>query len=398
MKKILDIALLKVRITLKDRGALIMMLLAPLAFVFIFTQGFASSKDGDVKYPITIVNQDNQYYGNKFEELIKKDSTFQIYDKDYEAAKSSVKDGKSVLGIVIPKGFSDKVASEKDVTLETLKLQEDGNTTVLSTIVENYLQQVKMGAAASNSALEALRASNKLASSNTEAIKSTIQTSYFDSIKLSGTGYKSSAVKSDKDNSQLLSTTALGLLIMFIMFFVTRGANSIMEEKETGTWSRISSTPTKGYSIMGGFILGNFILGWIQVALLMLISKNFFNISWGNSLPALILLFSCFIAAVVGFGIALTSFVKNKTQLSSLSTIIVMPTSLIAGCMWPRDIMPDIMIKISNFVPQTWALSGMKDLLARSAGIDTVVMPSLILLLFTLFFFTIGIIGTARKN
>jgi hypothetical protein len=38
-----------------------------------------------------------------------------------------------------------------------------------------------------------------------------------------------------------------------------------------------------------------------------------------------------------------------------------MPTCLIAGCMWPREFMPDFMLKLSNFVPQTWILKGLSN-------------------------------------
>ncbi|MDT8718909.1 ABC transporter permease [Clostridium sp. 19966] len=398
MKKILDIALLKIKLTLKDKSAMAMMLVAPLIFVLIFTQGFASNDSKDVRYPLSIVNNDNGNYSNKLIELLKEDGTFNIYIKNYDDAKTSVKEGKSAFAIVIPKNFSEDIAVEKNPSVETLKLQEDGNTTVLNTIVKNYLLQIRMGSAASNSAVNALKSAGKLTDGKSSDTKTSIEASYFDSIKASSAGYVSSKVTSTKDNSEALSITAIGLLIMFIMFFVTRGANSLMEEKDIGTWSRILSTPTKKYNIIGGFILGNFILGWIQVGLLIIISKNFFNVSWGNSVIALIILFSAFILAVVAFGISLTSFVKNKSQLSTLSTIIVMPTSLLAGCMWPRDIMPDIMIKISSFVPQTWALVGMKDLISRGASLNSVIMPSIMLILFTLFFFIVAVTALNFKK
>lgn len=398
MKKILDIALLKIKLTLKDKSAMAMMLVAPLIFVLIFTQGFVSNDSKDVRYPLSIVNNDNGNYSNKLIELLKEDGTFNIYIKNYDDAKTSVKEGKSAFAIVIPKNFSEDIAVEKNPSVETLKLQEDGNTTVLNTIVKNYLLQIRMGSAASNSAVNALKSAGKLTDGKSSDTKTSIEASYFDSIKASGAGYVSSKVTSTKDNSEALSITAIGLLIMFIMFFVTRGANSLMEEKDIGTWSRILSTPTKKYNIIGGFILGNFILGWIQVGLLIIISKNFFNVSWGNSVIALIILFSTFILAVVAFGISLTSFVKNKSQLSTLSTIIVMPTSLLAGCMWPRDIMPDIMIKISSFVPQTWALVGMKDLISRGASLNSVIIPSIMLILFTLFFFIVAVTALNFKK
>jgi ABC-2 type transport system permease protein len=115
------------------------------------------------------------------------------------------------------------------------------------------------------------------------------------------------------------------------------------------------------------------------------------KISWGISAIGLILLFSCFLLSIIGLGTCLASFVKSKKQLASITNIIVMPTSLIAGCMWPRDIMPDFMIKISNFIPQTWVLKGMTDLITRNSGVNAILIPSAVLLLFASVFFIVGI-------
>jgi ABC-2 type transport system permease protein len=134
-----------------------------------------------------------------------------------------------------------------------------------------------------------------------------------------------------------------------------------------------------------------FILGWIQVGFLIIISRYLFNINWGNSPLGLVLLFSSFLLSIIGLGAALSSFVKSKSQLSNLSSIIIMPTCLLAGCMWPREFMPDIMLKISNFVPQTWVLKGMTDLVTRGSDITAIFVPSTILMVFASIFFIVGL-------
>jgi ABC-type multidrug transport system permease subunit len=53
--------------------------------------------------------------------------------------------------------------------------------------------------------------------------------------------------------------------------------------------------------------------------------------------------------------------------------------------------MPDIMLKISNFVLQTWIIKGMTDLVARGSDINAAYAPSLILLIFASLFFITGV-------
>lgn len=178
---------------------------------------------------------------------------------------------------------------------------------------------------------------------------------------------------------------------MFIMFFVSLGAGSILEEKEFGTWTRTESTPTRNRTMLCGYVFGNFIIGWLQVGILILFSKYVFNLNWGSSPLGIILLFSSFLLAAIALGTALSSFVKTKKQLTTLVPIVVIPTCLLAGCMWPRDIMSDAMLKASNFVPQTWVIKGSTDLITRNSTVSAIYTPSLILLAFAVVFFILGV-------
>jgi ABC-2 type transport system permease protein len=182
------------------------------------------------------------------------------------------------------------------------------------------------------------------------------------------------------------------------MFFITGAAGAMLEEKETGTWNRLVACPVRNYSIIGGFTFGSLIQGWIQVGLLVIFSRFVFNINWGNSILGICLLFTCFLLAVIGLGIALSSFVKTKAQLSILSPLVVMPTCLIAGCMWPREVMPDFMQSISNFMPQTWLIKGMTDLVARGSEISAVFIPCAVLMVFAVVFFITGLTILGYRN
>ncbi|MDP4091163.1 MAG: ABC transporter permease [Bacillota bacterium] len=402
MKKILDIALLKVRLTLKDRSARTMMFIAPIIFIFILVAGFGSGgSSSDVKYPVTLVDKDKGYYSEELVKMLKEDKAFVITETDYDKAKKAVEDSKTAMAIVIPEGYSAAVEKGQGMPLEIIKLQANETTIALTSIIGNYMNQIRIGEKTGEAAVETLASANIAKNSDEKEIRQKVETSFMDKMSKPVIAFSSEkAVKDGNQGLSGLSTTAIGILVMFIMFFVTGGAGSMLEERELGTWNRILSTPTKNYNTLGGFLLGNFFLGWIQVGALIIVSRYVFNISWGNSLLGLIVLFSCFLLAVIGFGTALASFVKSKAQLSALSTMIVVPTCMIAGCLWPKDIMPQLMINIANFIPQTWVLTGMTDLVTRNSEINAILFPSAILLIFAAVFFTTGLtfMGLKEKN
>ncbi len=67
---------------------------------------------------------------------------------------------------------------------------------------------------------------------------------------------------------------------------------------------------------------------------------------------------------------------------------------MLGGCFWPKEIMPDMLQRISEFVPVTWAIKGMEKIL-NGGSITTVGNEIIVLLLFALVFF---LVGSAQKN
>lgn len=64
---------------------------------------------------------------------------------------------------------------------------------------------------------------------------------------------------------------------------------------------------------------------------------------------------------------------------------------MISGLYWPIEIEPEFMQKIANFVPQTWAMRGFTELIARGGALADITGYIGVLLLFAGIFFVIGL-------
>lgn len=401
MKKIIFIALLKLKLIFKDKPAAISMFLAPMIFVTVLVLGFGSggNSTAEARYPVGLVNNDHGAYSKQLLSMINKDNTFKIVECRYNDLEGYLMDGKIAMGIVIKDKFSEAIENNKDGQLEVVKLQNNETTIALAAVINNYVYQLKVGNGAGKAAADILLKSNRISREQAAGAENKVESQFMKNLKTPKIAFEAQKVLNNKKNGlDYMSYSAIGIIIMFLMFFVTRGAGSILEEKEQGTWNKVQSTPTGSSSVMAGYVLGNLMIGWIQVGTLILVSRYVFRINWGNSPLALVILFTAFLLAVIGLGTALASLVKTKSQLSSLSPIIVIPTSLLAGCMWPREVMSETMLAISNYVPQTWVIKGMMDLVARGSDISSVIVPSAILMLFAAVFFIIGLTLMGIQN
>ncbi|MBW9154578.1 ABC transporter permease [Clostridium estertheticum] len=394
MKKFIYIGLLKLKLLAKDKLSLAAIILTPIIFISVLVIGFGSSTGSSTyeKYPIGIVNNDNGKYSKLLIKMMKNDNYFDVTESNYANSRKDVETGKLTMSFVIPKNFSNSIQGSKTTAIDMIKLQDNENTSTFGIIVKNYIYQLSIGETAKKASSDILISMKLINENKKNEIENNIEKDYLKNIETPKNTYILSTLQLNKAHANDdLSTTAIGIMVMFIMFFVSLGAGSILEEKEFGTWTRTISTPTRNRTILCGYVFGNFLIGWIQVAILILFSKYVFNLNWGNSPLGIILLFSCFLLASIGLGTALSSLVKSKKQLNTLTPIVVIPTCLLAGCMWPRDIMSGTMLKISNFVPQTWVIKGSTDLITRDLGISSVFTPCLVLLIFSIVFFMLGL-------
>ena len=126
-----------------------------------------------------------------------------------------------------------------------------------------------------------------------------------------------------------------------------------------------------------------------QSILIIVSSKYIFKVNTGVPDLQLLVILTLFGFVCVTLGILIVAFTDTSRQASSMATLIIVPTCMLSGCWWPIEIMPKFMQKAANFLPQTWALEGVKELQSGKTFLS--IMPILgILAAFSLAFFLIG--------
>jgi ABC-2 type transport system permease protein len=177
-----------------------------------------------------------------------------------------------------------------------------------------------------------------------------------------------------------------------MMFGLSGAASAILDERIAGTWGRLLVTPANKVQISLGYLCAYFFMGWVQFAVLMTAMKLLFDASWGK-FAYLIPFASLVILSVVGFGMMIAGLVKTKQQATALSSVLIVSTSMLGGLYWPLDVVPEIMQKIALGVPQSWAMSGFKEIISGSLNSGLLLKDTLVLSGFTLLFFIIGLKG-----
>ena len=167
-------------------------------------------------------------------------------------------------------------------------------------------------------------------------------------------------------------------LILFMFLTSMTAAARLVYSRQLGVSRRMVSTPTSAWTIVTGEALGRFGIAMLQAAYIVVMTAVAFGVSWGDPLAAgaIIILFGI-VAAGAAMLVGATS--RNADQASSMGVFLGLALGALGGCMIPFQTMPAGMQAIARFIPHSWALLGLQELIRTGGGIDTVV-PNLLVL------------------
>ena len=408
MKKILAIGLKDLQLLFRDRGALVLMLLAPflLTLGFGFVSGAFDDDDGQSgirDIPVLYVNQDAGELGNRLQTLFESEQLDTLIaltaTDDIAAARTLVDDDEAAALVIVPAGFSAGLLPDQDsgetALADPIEIYRSTarpvSTSVIDSIVSSFVQQVESNVSVVTLSIDQLIASNQAdripdlleATNNADQLGADVIT-------------VNQAVGEQEDSAEfnIFALLAPGMALMFLMYTVSLGATSILTEQENGTMARMRTTTTSASQILAGKIAGIFLSGIAQTSILVIASALLLGNDWGDWLGVALLIVSAAIAAS-GWGVLFASLLKTPAQVATAGSSVMIVFAAISGTFVQFD--GGLIDMIGRISPNKWAIDGFIDLAQGSTTLD--ILPSIgALWIMAAILFAIAIPMCARKS
>jgi ABC-2 type transport system permease protein len=369
MRKVAAISLLHLKTMLKTPSAWVLMIVMPLIFSIIF--GGLSSNSEEHK-PLVLLTVGNDDISVQAAELLAGNEQYQWKKASEDVAREEVKGQKAIAAINIPDGLKERVAGQEP--LFNVIVQRES---------QEYLALYPFLEGAANTIINSYSIA---ANAGQDAFPLLLQ----QVTKQEGIKIEKEIIQKEGKNGEEISLLSLGFTIMFMMFGISGAASTILEEKAGGTWPRLLTTPATRWQIISGYIVSYFLMGWIQLGVLVGSISVLFDGKWGS--PVWFIPFaSLVILTIVGFGLMIAGLVKTKQQAGALSAVLIVSTSMLGGVYWPLDVVPDVMKLIANFVPQSWMMSGIREIVSGSMHGPTICAAVAALTGFSTLFYYFGL-------
>ncbi len=171
------------------------------------------------------------------------------------------------------------------------------------------------------------------------------------------------------------------IAVMFLMLSSASTASHLLEERDSGILDRVLAGPSGLAPLLRAKFLFLVLTGVVQISAI-------FVIAWllrGVDLPghfagyAIVTLAASIAAA--GLALALTAASRTPRQAHAVSTIGILILSAIGGSMVPRFFMPKWIQDLGWITPNTWALEGYTRIFWRDERLASLALPVSLLLL-----------------
>jgi len=159
----------------------------------------------------------------------------------------------------------------------------------------------------------------------------------------------------------------IGVMLTMTMIIITGLA--ITRERERGTMENLLSTPVHPGEVIIGKIIPYIMVGYVQVALVLLAAKFLFDVPFIGSVPLLVALTFLFIVANLAVGITFSTIAKNQLQAVQMAFFFFLPSLLLSGYMFPFRGMPGWAQDIGECLPLTHFLRIVRGILLKGNGI-----------------------------
>lgn len=169
----------------------------------------------------------------------------------------------------------------------------------------------------------------------------------------------------------------LGAILQFTTTFLTIG--SVVRERELGTFEQLVVTPIRPSELLVGKIVPLVGLGYVNLTFILVLAWVWFGVGVKGSLLLLYVLTLAFFFSSLGLGTLISTVSRTFTQAAQLAQLILLPSILLSGFLFPRESLPPFLQAVGLLIPLTYYITVIRGIVVKGVGME-VLWPSILAL------------------
>ncbi len=327
------------------------MLVVPVMQTVIF--GWAINTQIE-NIPTVIMDLDGLSSARQLIDTFANTRQFKITERlsDRESFDRALTSGQAKVGIIIPADYSDGLLAGRQVQVQVLIDGSDSQvaTTALST---TNLLGVNMSMA--------------LARRKGEAIQFAPARDQFGVLAMPIDMRPRLLYNPNLESAFFFVPGLIGIILQLVTLFLT--SFTVVREREAGTLEQLFVTPVSRAGLLLGKLAPYALVGLVEVLIVLTVMIYVFGVPVRGSLFLLVTLSMLFIVCSLGLGLLVSTIAKTQVEALQFAFIIMLPSVLLSGFMFPRSEMPTPIYIVTHAIPVTYFIEILRGVVLRAADI-----------------------------
>ncbi len=323
-----------------------LILIAPILQLILF--GYAATNDVR-NVPVAVFDGDRSADSRRIAQAIESSYYFHLVaaEDDPRSLEDLILRGRAQIGVHIPQDFHRTIMRGETAQIGVLVDGSDSNT---AGIVTAYLVGIL-----NSKALEfQVRSARSQGTFGQEFPQLIVEPRVWYNIDLRSVNYMVPGV--------------IGLILLVLT--ISLASLAIVRERERGTLEQLMVTPLRGRELIFGKLIPFAILATFDVALIFLITIGWFKVPFRGSLALLFAMALMFLVGNLGMGLLVSALSRTQQEAQILAFLIIMPSVLLSGFMFPIQNMPEFIQTITYLIPFRYFLEIVRGVFLKGVGVS----------------------------
>jgi len=168
------------------------------------------------------------------------------------------------------------------------------------------------------------------------------------------------------ENVNFIVPGVIAIILMFVTTF--QAVTVIVRERELGTMEQLVVTPITGAELMLGKVIPLVVLAYAQITLTLFLASAWFHMPIKGNLLLLYALSLTFFFSTLGVGALISTVSKTFQQAAQMAQLVLLPSILISGFIFPRESLPRGLQVIGGVLPLTYFVIILRGILIKGVG------------------------------
>lgn len=333
---------------IRDRATLRIIIAMPLVMMFIF--GYAVSTDVE-NVDTAVVIGDLSASARELAAKFEQSRLFRVrsYPGSPDQAEALLQKGLVKIALIIPADYSARLARGQSAQIQLLL---DGSDPTISRTALSSAQMIAQTLSAEVLAERLQRSGMRAAAEPAVDLRPRVW------------------YNPDMQSLRFNLPGLVGVIMQNLTVILTAAA--LVRERERGTIEQLIVTPVRPAELIIGKLAPYVVIAFIDVGIILTVSVFWFGLKVVGSLALLLASALIFVISSLGLGLLISTIAATQAQAWQLSQLILLPSILLSGYMFPRETMPQVLQLAGLGLPLTYYLQILRGIILKGSAFSDI--------------------------